>query len=63
MMDHLENTLPWDPFHNQPPNPDYCICYEDFAEGTLIQLSCMRDASAWQIQRWMLTVSIGQWRS
>ena len=33
-MDYPETTSPRDPSHNQPPDPDTCICQHDFAEGT-----------------------------
>ena len=56
-MDYPEITPPRDPSHNQPPNPD-TIAY---ARKILLKgpyYSCLVGgyASAWQIQKWMLTV-------
>jgi hypothetical protein len=56
-MDYPETTQRRDPSHNQPPNPD-TIAY---AINILLKgpcYSCLRwgYASAWQIQKWMLTV-------
>jgi hypothetical protein len=56
-MDHPETTPPGDPSHNQPPDPD-TIAY---ASKILLKgpwYSCLEwgYASAWQIQKWMLTV-------
>ena len=57
MMDHLETAAPGDSSHNQPPNAD-TIAY---ASKILLKgpwYSCLPwgFASAWKIQKWMLTV-------
>jgi hypothetical protein len=56
-MDYPETTLPRDPSHNQPPNPDT----NAYARNILLKGPCYSCllwgyASAWQIQKWMLTV-------
>ena len=40
-MDHPETTRPWDPSHNQPPNPD-TIAYASkiLLKGPDIAVSC-----------------------
>jgi hypothetical protein len=56
-MDHPETAPPTVPSHNQPPNTDTIT----FASKILLKepwYSCLLwgYASAWQIQKWMLTV-------
>ena len=55
--DHPETAWPWDPSHKQPPNPD-TIAYASKILLTGHWYSCLLwgYASAWQIQKWMLTV-------
>jgi hypothetical protein len=53
--DHLETAPPGDPSHIQPPNPDTIV---DANKSLLTAwYSCLLRgfASAWQIQKWMLT--------
>ena len=47
----------WDLSHNQPPNPD-TIAYASkiLLKGTWYSYLMWNYASAWQIQKWMLTV-------
>ena len=53
-MDYPEITLPGDPSHNQPPNPDTIACARKILlKGPCYSCLCL---SAWQIQKWMLTV-------
>jgi hypothetical protein len=57
-MDYPETTAPWDPSHNQPGNPDTIV----YARKILLKGPCyscllLGYAGAWQIQKWMLTVS------
>ena len=56
-MDYPETTPPWDPSHNQPPNPD-TIAYASkiLLKGPWYSCLLWGYASAWQIQKWMLTV-------
>jgi hypothetical protein len=44
MMDHPETAPRGNPSHNRPPNKHrhYCICQQDCAERTLVQLSLVR---------------------
>jgi hypothetical protein len=55
--DHPENALPRDPSHKQPLNPD-TIAYTNKILPTGPWYSCLLwgYASAWQIQKWMLSV-------
>ena len=54
---HPETTPPRDPSHNQPPNPD-TIAYASkiLLKGPCYSCLIWGYASAWQIQKWMLTV-------
>jgi hypothetical protein len=56
-MDNPETTIPGDPFHNQPPNPD-SIAYASkiLLKGPWYSCLVRGYASAWLIQKWMLTV-------
>jgi hypothetical protein len=56
-MDHPETVPPGEPSHNQPPNPD-TVAYASKILLTGPWYSCLLwgYASAWQIQKWMLTV-------
>jgi hypothetical protein len=56
-MDYPENIPPGDPSHNQPPNPD-TITYvrKILLKGPGYSCLICGYASAWQIQKWMLTV-------
>jgi hypothetical protein len=56
-MDYLETTPPGDPSHNQPPNPD-TIAYANkiLLKGPWYSCLVWGYASAWQMQKWMLTV-------
>jgi hypothetical protein len=56
-MDYPETTLPRDPFDNQPPNTD-TIAYarKILVKGPCYSCLVRGYASAWQIQKWMLTV-------
>jgi hypothetical protein len=56
-MDYLETTPPRDPSHNQPRNPD-TIAYASkiLLKGPWYSCLVWGYASAWQIQKWMLTV-------
>jgi hypothetical protein len=56
-MDYPETTPPGDSSHNKPPNPDTI----EYARKILLKgpgYCCLEwgYASAWQIQKWMLTV-------
>jgi hypothetical protein len=56
-MDYPETTPPGDPFHSQPPSPNTMA----YARKILLKGPCYSClirgyASAWQIQKWMLTV-------
>ena len=57
-MDHPESPHPGDPSHNQPPNAD-TIAYASkiFLKGPWYSSLLWGYASAWQTQKWMLTVS------
>jgi hypothetical protein len=57
-MDHLETATPGDPSHNQPPNTD-TIAYASkiLLKGPWYSCLLWGYASAWQTQKWMLTVS------
>ena len=54
--DHPENALPGDQSHKKPPNPD------TMGLPTGLWYSCLlrHSASAWQIQKWMLTAIHGR---
>jgi hypothetical protein len=56
-MDYPETTPSGDPSHNLPPNPD-TIAYASKFLMKRPWYSCLvcGYASAWQIQKWMLTV-------
>jgi hypothetical protein len=56
-MDYPETTPPRDLSHNQPPNPD-TIAYASkiLLKGPWYSYLVCGYASAWQIQKWMLTV-------
>jgi hypothetical protein len=56
-MNHPETTPPRDPSSNQPPNPD-TIAYASkiLLKGSWYSCLVWGYASAWQIQKWMLTV-------
>jgi hypothetical protein len=56
--DHPETALLRDPSHKQPPNPD-TIGYASkiLLKGPWYSSLLWGFASAWQIQKWMLTVS------
>ena len=56
-MDYPETTPPRDPSHNQPPNPD-TIAYarKILLKGPCYSCLVWGYASAWQTQKWMLTV-------
>ena len=55
-MEYPDTTLPGDPSHNQPPNPD-TIAYASkiLLKGPCYSCQVRGYASAWQIQKWMLT--------
>jgi hypothetical protein len=57
-MDYPETTPPRDPSHNQPPNPD-TIAYASkiLMKGHWYSCLVWGYASAWQMQKWMLTVT------
>ena len=56
-MDYPETTRPGDPSHNQPPNPDTIAqCQKDLLKGPCYSCLIWGYASAWEIQKWMLTV-------
>ena len=56
-MDHLETATPGDPSHDQPPNADTIACTSKFLlKGPWYSCLLWGYASAWQIQKWMLTV-------
>jgi hypothetical protein len=57
-MDYPETTPPRDPSHNQSPNPD-TIAYASkiLLKGPCYSCLILGYASAWQIQKWMFTVS------
>jgi hypothetical protein len=40
-MDYPETSPPEDPSHKQPPNPDICICQQDFAEVIAVSYEAM----------------------
>jgi hypothetical protein len=54
---NTKTTPPRDPSHNQPPNPD-TIAYarKILLKGPCYSCLVWGYASAWQIQKWMLTV-------
>ena len=57
-MDYSETTPPGDPSHSQPPNAD-TIAYASKILMKQPWYSCLGSgySSAWQTQKWMLTVS------
>jgi hypothetical protein len=57
-MDHLEIATPGDASHNQPPNAD-TIAYASkiLLKGPWYSCLLWAYASAWQTQKWTLTVS------
>jgi hypothetical protein len=56
-MDHPETAQPGDPSHNQPPNAGTIACTSKILlKGRLYSCLLWGYASAWQIQKWMLTV-------
>jgi hypothetical protein len=57
-MDHPETDPPQDPSHNQPPNADTIACASKILlTGPWYSFLLWGYTSAWQIQKWMLTVS------
>jgi hypothetical protein len=56
-MDYWETTPPGDPCHNQPLNPDTIAqCQKVLLKGPSYSCLIWGYVSAWQIQKWMLTV-------
>jgi hypothetical protein len=56
-MDHPETTPPGDPSHNQPQNPETIANASKISlKGPWYRWLVWGYASAWQIQKWMLTV-------
>jgi hypothetical protein len=54
--DHPETAPPGDPSHKQPPNSDTIADDIKFILGTWYSCLLKSSASAWQLQKWMLTV-------
>jgi hypothetical protein len=56
-MNYPETNSPEDPSHKQPPNPD-TIAYASkiLLKGPWYSCLIRGYVSAWQIQKWMLTV-------